>query len=157
MRPSRDRTMLDLALILGERSTCHRRKVGAVAVDKYGRILAAAHNGVARGQPHCSNEGTSDTLCPGAYQSAGTGLDLCKAIHAEQNLLTFLPDPMKVVTVYVTCSPCVHCVKMLMNTSCRRLVFAERYAHDETARKLWVEAGGTWELLGPKADTAVQA
>jgi len=147
--------MLDVAKVLANRSTCHRRKVGAVAVDAYGRILAAAHNGVPKGQRHCGNLGDSDGLCPGAYQLSGQGLDLCQAIHAEQNLLVFLADPMKVEAVYVTCSPCVHCVKMLMNTSCRRIVFEERYSHDGAARELWNQTGGTWECLGPTADTPV--
>ena len=51
-------------------------------------------------------------------------------------------------TVYCTASPCLTCVKLLMNTSCRRIVFAEEYPHAD-ASGLWLQSGNerTWELL----------
>lgn len=172
MRPSRDETMLDLARVIARRSTCARRNVGAVLTDSYGRVLAIAHNGVAMGQPHCvqypytavtfvGGQGIVTTVegkpCAGAYQQSGSGLDLCEAIHAEQNALAFCQDTMKIDTVYVTTAPCVHCVKMLMNTSARRVVFEEGYAHDERSRDLWTAAGRAWEHHGRPPSASVPA
>lgn len=154
MRPSRDETMMELAQVISRRSTCLRRAVGAVGVDTRGRVLGVAHNGVAMGQRHC------DALhpCTGAYLPSGSSLDLCEAIHAEQNLLTFVHDAMSLHTVYVTVSPCVHCVKMLLNTSTQRVVFLEEYSHGKRSRELWTSDGSrTWERLRPTAEPLVPA
>jgi deoxycytidylate deaminase len=47
----------------------------------------------------------------------------------------------------VTASPCVTCCKLLLNTSCERIVFAEVYPHSE-AQRLWETAGRVWTHLG---------
>lgn len=138
MRPTKEETMLRLADTLAERSTCARRKVGCVLTDKYGRVLSMGHNGVSIGQPHCI-----DKPCIGADKKSGEGLDLCQAIHAEQNALMFCNDVMKIESCYVTASPCITCVKMLLNTSCKFVVFREVYPHWE-AQRLWTDAGRTW-------------
>ncbi len=137
-RPTRDETMLEIAKTIAQRSTCCRRKVGCVLTDKHGRIISSGHNGVPMGQPHCTEE-----PCQGAGCASGTGLDLCLAIHAEQNALMFCPDVMKIETCYVTASPCVTCCKMLLNTSCQRIVFCEEYPHQE-AKIMWEKAGRMW-------------
>lgn len=131
MRPSRDETMLQLAETIAKRSTCGRRQVGCVLVDEHGRVLSMGHNGVPRGWQHCT-----ESPCKGVGLASGSGLDQCVAVHAEQNALLFCSDVMKIQTVYVTASPCISCIKMLMNTSAFRIVFREQYPHDE-ARELW--------------------
>lgn len=141
-RPSRDATMMRIAQTIAQRSTCVRRQVGCVMTDKHGRVVSMGHNGVAMGQPHCTNH-----PCPGAKLASGTGLDTCQALHAEQNALLFSPDVMKIHTCYVTASPCTSCVKLLLNTSCTRIVFLERYPHSE-AKKLWTKAKRKWHQLG---------
>ena len=52
-------------------------------------------------------------------------------------------DIHKIVTAYCTDSPCISCVKLLLNTSCQRIVFGRRYPHDE-AEHLWYQAGRQW-------------
>lgn len=106
--------------------------MGAVLVDQQNRVLSIGHNGPAKGMPHCT-----ERPCDGASCPSGTGLDLCQAIHAEQNALMFCSDIMKIDKCFVTTSPCIHCVKMLMNTSCKTIIFAETYPHAEQARLLW--------------------
>lgn len=135
-RPSKHATMLSVAEVLAHRSTCARRRVGCVLVDAYGRILSTGNNGPARGQPHCS-----ENTCPGACFASGQGLDKCEAIHAEQNALMFCNDIMEVHTAYVTASPCISCVKMLLNTSCMEVVFLQEYPHPE-AKELWLRGAG---------------
>lgn len=102
-------------------------------MDENNRVLSLGHNGVAKGMAHCT-----ETPCEGAACPSGTGLDLCRAIHAEQNALMFCSDIMKIRTAYVTVSPCVHCIKMLMNTGCEHIVFVNDYAHSEAAENLWI-------------------
>ena len=145
-RPTRDQTMLKLAQVIGERSTCARRKVGAVLVDSYGRVLSMGHNGVPKDLPHCT-----EFPCEGAGLKSGTGLDLCLAVHAEVNALMFCPDVMKVHALYVTVSPCVNCIKIILNSSCRKIVFRDEYPHAE-ARVLWKRAGFVWKQLAGVAD-----
>lgn len=148
---------LQLAEVTALRVTCLRRSVGCVLLDRAGRVLATGYNGVARGLPHCNDVGhylgelrkidigrqTTITnmafphACKGAGLPSGTGLDLCEAVHAEQNALTQCVRPDDVWTCCVTTSPCVHCVKMLMNTGCREIAFREEYTQRE-ARDLWL-------------------
>ena len=132
-RLDRDQLGLVLAHTWAHRSTCRRKKVGCVLWDFEGRELGTGYNGVAAGQLHCLT-----TACPGAGLPSGTGLDLCEAIHAEANALIRCRDIDLIHTAFVTHSPCIHCVKLLMNTGCERIVFAHPYAHDEPAKKLWL-------------------
>lgn len=132
--------MMTIAFAIAERSTCLRRKVGAVATNRIGRILAVAHNGSPKGYPHCI-----DQPCPGACAASGTGLDLCEAIHAEMNLLSFCPDIMRIATIYVTASPCITCIKSIANSSCTRIVFSEPYPHEQV-EAFWLRGRShTWE------------
>ena len=141
-RPSLDATMVAIAFDIAERSTCVRRKVGAVATDRYGRVLAIAHNGSPKGHPHCI-----DVPCLGAAAAPGTGLDLCEAVHAEMNLLSFCPDIMRISTIYVTASPCITCIKSIANSSCTRIVFVEAYPHPQ-ARDYWLKIPErSWEQI----------
>lgn len=138
MRPSVDQWALALAAVTAQRSTCLRRQVGCVLLDRHHRVIATGYNGVARGQVHCNEaEGARyPNACPGAFSPSGTNLDGCHAIHAEANALLQVHDPFDVQTCYCTASPCISCVKLLLNTGARRLVFLETYPHPE-AQELW--------------------
>lgn len=140
-RPTRDAAMMAVARALATRSTCPRREVGAVLTDALGRILATGHNGVAIGEPHCS-EGHP---CGGEGYAHGAGLVACHACHAELNALVFCPDVTRIDALYATASPCSTCVRYLLNTGCRRIVYAEVY--DEAALARWERAGRAAERL----------
>lgn len=151
MRPSRDQWAMDMAALTAKRATCLRRQVGAVLLNERGHVLATGYNGVAAGLPHCNehdpyHETGYPHACSGAHSPSGTNLDGCQAIHAEQNALLQCRDVYSIHTCYVTASPCVTCTKLLLNTSCQRIVFLEEYPHSE-ARKLWEAAGRQWEQL----------
>lgn len=145
MRPSHDETGLRYAEVAAARATCLRRAVGCALTNARNQLLATGYNGRAAGLPHCNEETPLTELitepyrnkCAGAFAASGTQLDACEAIHAEQNALLQCRDVYEIETCYVTVSPCLTCVKLLMNTSCRRIIFRERYAHDTPARLLW--------------------
>lgn len=157
-RPTRDEWGLQLAQVTASRATCLRRSVGCVLVDKRGHILATGYNGVAAGQAHCNEMGKTFDLdlgslvdfahnaCPGAQAASGTNLDGCQAIHAEQNALLQCRGVWEIETCYTTTAPCMTCVKLLLNTSCQRIVFKEEYPHSE-AQVLWENAGRVWLQL----------
>lgn len=121
-RPSLHETMINVAQTLSDRATCSRRKVGCVLVDERGQILSTGYNGNGRGLPHCIEK-----PCAGATFEAGTGLDQCEAIHAEQNALLQCHDVNKIFSCYTTTMPCSHCTKLLLNTSCLNVYYLEDY------------------------------
>lgn len=140
-RPDRFTVMMLKALVAAERSTCCRRKVGAVLLNSRGHILATGYNGVAAGQVHCI-----DAPCPGAGLPSGTGLDACEALHAEQNALLQCKNVYEITTCIVTTSPCVTCTKLLLNTTCDNIVFLDEYPQP-AAKELWTRAGRQWTML----------
>ncbi len=153
MRPSRDEWAMRLALLTAQRTTCCRRAVGCVLLNARGHVLATGYNGVAAGLPHCNEVddlGFGPIIhphaCSGANAPSGTNLDGCQAIHAEQNAMLQCKDVYSIHTCYVTASPCMTCVKLLLNTSCERIVYVEEYPHS-AAKDLWTGAGRVWEQL----------
>ena len=116
-RISKDEYYLGIAELVSRRSTCFRRSVGCVAINKHGHIVATGYNGTPRGMPHCI-----DSPCPGATQPSGTGLSLCQSAHAEINCLLQCRDVMEITTIYCTTKPCSECVKAIANTGCQEIV-----------------------------------
>jgi dCMP deaminase len=98
--------------------------------------IATGYNGVPSGFEHCV-----DTPCPGARSESGKDLDLCEATHAEANSLIQCKNVFEISTAYCTDSPCRHCVKLLLNTSCVRVVFSRLYPHSDS-EELWTRRGG---------------
>lgn len=167
MRHSRDEWGIQLAQVTAQRATCLRRSVGCVLVNARGHVLATGYNGVASGLPHCneamlvgadyedwgngvmSPKRVVDSYphaCSGAQSPSGTNLEGCQAIHSEQNALLQCQDVYEIHTCYVTTSPCVTCVKLLMNTSCQRIVFSEEYPQPE-AKELWLRRNKTPKFM----------
>lgn len=110
-RIDKDEYAMRIAEVAALRSTCLRRKVGAVAIDRDGYVLATAYNGAPRHLSHCTSE--SCIRIKNKIPS-GQQLEMCKAIHAEQNLILRLGPKLKHATVYCTTCPCVTCTKLLI-------------------------------------------
>ena len=161
-RPTKDEWGMQLAQVTAGRSTCLRRSVGCVLVNKRGHALATGYNGVYAGAKHCNEPQDVNVVayllsmkapavpyphaCPGAQSLTGTNLDGCHAIHAEQNALLQCRDVWEIETCYTTTSPCMTCVKLLLNTSCQRIVFNEEYINLD-ARGIWEKSGREWVKL----------
>lgn len=147
MRISRDQWAIELVRVTAQRATCKRRAVGCVLTNARGHVLSTGYNGVAAGQHHCNEEvrGTFPYACKGAGLPSGTGLDCCQAIHAEQNALLQCRDVYDIDTAYVSASPCMTCAKLLMNTSCKRVVFIEEYPGSDDVKEMWTKSGRVWE------------
>lgn len=150
MRPDLDRYFIDMARLVASRSTCVRRHVGCVLVDARNHVLATGYNGVPAGAIHC-NEPEVLSLptyarlafphaCAGAGAASGTQLDACLAIHAEQNAILQCRDVHTIAKAYVTAFPCPSCAKLLLNTSCREVVYLEPYGEGE-GLDMWVKVG----------------
>lgn len=150
-RPSWDEYFMQITKDVSARGSCLRRKVGCVLVNKHHRIMSTGYNGKASELPNC------DTVirvlgeayphaCSAAFAPSGTNLDGCEAIHAEQNALLYCKKVRKIHTAYTTASPCITCVKLLLGTGCKRIVFAEQYPHT-ASMDLWLAAGREWIYL----------
>lgn len=137
-RPNWDEYFLSIAKLVSKRSTCLRRKVGAVLV-KNKRILATGYNGAPSGITHCKERGC---LREKLKVPSGERHELCYGLHAEQN--AFLQAALHGVSVeagkiYATNQPCIICVKMLINAGIKEIVIADRYP-DKMARDFLKEA-----------------
>lgn len=78
--------------------------------------------------------------CEGAFAAPGDKLESCEATHAEANALLQCHNAYEIDTAYCTASPCIHCIKLLLNTSCKKIVYAEVYPHPEALAR-WERAG----------------
>jgi len=154
MRPGLDEYLMQLAEVAATRTTCVRKAVGCVLADGRGRVLAIGYNGVPSGVPHCNQhdplhpEGLPH-VCEG--HSLAPGQDSCMAVHAEQNALLQCASPDSIATAYVTLSPCKACLKLLMNTGCRRIVFRAEHS-DPWPSETWQRLGRAWEKLEVACD-----
>jgi len=143
-RPDIDEYFLKIASVVAERSTCRRHHVGAVAVkDKH--ILATGYNGAAAGLKDCLELGC---LRDEMNIASGTRHEICRAIHAEQNVIiqaALHGIDLAGATIYATHPPCVLCAKMLVNAKIKRFVTFGSYA-DDSFKDLFREAGIEFEL-----------
>ncbi len=137
-RPSWDEYFLEVAAVVASRSTCLRRRVGAVIVkDK--RILATGYNGAPKGLKHCLEIGC---LREKLGIPSGERHELCRGLHAEQNAILQAVVhhlDIKDSTLYATNQPCIICAKMLINAQIKEIVISSGYP-DDLAREMLKEA-----------------
>jgi dCMP deaminase len=138
-RPSWDEYFIKIAEIVKERSTCLRRRVGAVIV-KDNRILTTGYNGAPPGARHCDEIGCMrETM----GIPSGERHELCRALHAEQNAVIQAAKygiPIEGSTVYTTTYPCVICAKILIASGVERIVYDGGYP-DELSKKFLADSG----------------
>ena len=138
-RPDFDEYCLKIASVVAERSTCRRHHMGAIAVrDKH--ILTTGYSGAPAGAKDCLELGC---LRDEQGIASGTRQEICRAIHAEQNVIIqagLHGVSLEGRTVYCTHTPCVLCAKMLVNARIARFVSFGRY-NDDTFIELFKEAG----------------
>lgn len=134
-RPSWKEYFMDIALLVARRSTCRRRRVGAITVrDK--RILATGYNGAPTGLPHCLDIGC---LREELEIPSGERHELCRGLHAEQNVIiqaAYHGVSIEGATLYCTNLPCSICSKMLINAGIRDIIYQEGYADSMTEEML---------------------
>ena len=83
-RISKIDTYLNCAEVFAYRSTCLKRKYGAVIV-KDDVVISTGYNGAPRGFDNCCDLGTCPRIERNMHQGEGYGI--CRAIHAEENAL----------------------------------------------------------------------
>jgi dCMP deaminase len=134
-RPGWDDYFFRITDLVASRSTCLRRKVGAILVRDR-RILSTGYNGAPQGLAHCLDIGC---LREKLGVPSGQRHELCRAIHAEQNaIIQAARHGVSVVDSDLYCSahPCVICTKMLINSGVKRIYFREGYPDELSAAML---------------------
>ena len=125
-RPDWDEYFMAIAELVSKRSTCLRRKVGAVIVkDK--RILATGYNGAPSGITHCIETGC---LREKLKIPSGERHELCRGLHAEQNAIiqaAYHGVEIKDSVIYCTNLPCIICTKMLINAGIKKIYYKDGY------------------------------
>ncbi|MDO4988343.1 MAG: cytidine/deoxycytidylate deaminase family protein [Synergistes sp.] len=138
-RPDWDTYFLLIAKAAATRSTCMRRKVGAVLVRDR-QILSTGYNGAPRGVEHCSAVGC---LRERLGIKSGERHEICRGSHAELNAIAQAAAAGTSTAhswIYCTHEPCAYCTKALINAGCEKIFYIFEYP-DELARKLRKEAG----------------
>lgn len=126
-RLSWDQYFMEIAKVVAQRSTCLRARVGCVIV-KDRSIVATGYNGSPAGMPHCTEVGC---LIYRSEDPDGNPEENCyRTIHGEINAISQAARrgvSIDRADVYVTHSPCMHCLKTLLNTGVRRICFGKPY------------------------------
>ncbi len=118
---------------VAERSTCGRAKVGAVIVRDR-NILATGYNGSPAGLPHCLDAGC--LIYESRTPDGEIEQNCYRTIHAEMNAITQAAKngaAIRDADIYVTHTPCIHCLKVLINTGIRNIYFEKEYKRHTVA------------------------
>ena len=131
-RVSKDNYYLDIAQTVSERSTCLRRRFGAIIV-KNDSIISTGYNGAPRGRKNCDDLGYCFREKLGIPR--GERYEMCRSVHAEANAIIAAPrEQMLGSTLYMVCtnpedgavmpgtSSCMMCKKLAINAGIERLV-----------------------------------
>lgn len=128
-----DKTFLKMAKDLSEMSHCVSRQVGALIV-KDGRILSSGINGTPQGEINCDDIFTSD-FDPIDHRQWSDDHE----IHGEQNSLLFAARygiSVDGATMYCTLQPCNQCIKNIMQSGIKRIVFSQYYDRVENTTEI---------------------
>lgn len=130
-RTSKNDYYLGIADSVLSRSTCLRRKYGAIIV-KADEILSTGYNGAPRGRKNCCDLG----FCTREHLNIPSGerYELCRSVHAEQNaIISCSRRDMIGSTLYlvgrdaktnelITAAPCSLCRRFILNAGIVRVV-----------------------------------
>jgi dCMP deaminase len=138
-RPDWQTYFMRMADLVSTRSTCKRRKVGAV-ITLENRVLSTGYNGSPSGLRECLEIGC---LREKLNIPSGERSELCRGTHAEQNAILQCAKFGITVdgsAIYVATSPCAHCAKSIIAVGIRQIFFKEFY-NDSLAIELLNESG----------------
>ncbi len=130
---------MQIAEVVSQRSTCLRRRVGAVVVNDK-RIISTGYNGTLSGLEHCDIIGC---LRQKLHVPSGERQEICRGLHAEANALLFAASygvDMHNALLYCTHQPCILCAKMIIQAGIKHVYYKGTYP-DDLGIALFTEAG----------------
>ena len=157
----RDKTnyYLDIAETVLERSTCLRRRYGAIIV-KNDSIISTGYNGAPRSCRNCTDMGFCQREALNVPR--GQRYELCRSVHAEQNaIIAASRDEMLGSTLYLAgrdaktgdvlpdCTSCALCRRFIINAGIVKVVC--RISPDDytvTDVEEWIKNDESLQLMG---------
>lgn len=124
-RPTREQTMMRIAEVLSERSTCNRLQVGCVVTDSEMQQVWIGYNGQGAKLPNRCR-----SLEPGE----------CGCVHAEINAVIKAPGLVAAKRLFTTVAPCNDCASAILNGGIFIVYFKRLYRSTDGLRTL--VAGG---------------
>ena len=134
-RMSKDKYYLNIADAVLDRSTCLRRKYGAIIV-KNDEILSTGYNGAPRGRVNCSELGYCNR--EQLRIPSGQRYELCRSVHAEANaIISAARSEALGATLYMACvepdtgtlipgsTSCSMCRRLIINAGIARVVIRD--------------------------------
>lgn len=129
-RPNKDEYYLDIAASVAKRSTCLRRRYGAVIVNN-DEIIATGYNGSPRGEKNCCD--TGECWREAHHIPHGEQYEKCVSVHAEMNaIISAARKDMVGGTLYLMgfddsnpifhAVPCTICRRLIKNAGIKRVV-----------------------------------
>lgn len=153
IRPSWDEYFMQIAKIVGTRSTCSRGRGGCVIVRDR-QILASGYVGSPIGLPHCDDVGH---LYKKTLHEDGEVTNHCvRTIHMEQNAIcqaAKLGISLNGATLYSKYEPCAVCAKMAINCGIKRVVCEKHYHGAQETAKMFEIAGIELEIMQEEMQT----
>lgn len=149
-RVSKNNYYLDIAQTVSERSTCLRRRFGAIIV-KNDVIVSTGYNGAPRGRKNCCELGTCYRDSLGIPK--GERYELCRSVHAEANaIISASRDQMLGATLYMCCTDpktgdviggvnsCMMCKRQIINAGIDKVVIRNsRMEYTTVYVKDWID------------------
>jgi len=117
-RPSWDEYFINIAEVISTRSHDAETKVGAVIIDINKRILSTGYNGFPSGY----DDSKLPNLRPDKYPFM---------VHAEMNAIIYAKQSLQDCTIYTTHSPCKDCVKAIISSGIKSIIFKHPYINDD--------------------------
>ena len=151
-RPDKTMYFLNIALSVAARSTCLRRRFGAVIV-KDNIIVGTGYNGNARGVVNCHEVGCIKDLMEAPQ---GKAYDYCPAVHAEENAIINSNRADRIdATLYIAgldregsytmAVPCQRCQRKIINSQIAEVVILKDDGDPMRIDvKEYVKADGEW-------------
>ena len=134
-RVSKENYYLDIAQTVSERSTCLRKRYGAIIV-KNDSIISTGYNGAPRGRANCNELGFC--LREKLQILRGERYELCRSVHSEANaIIAASRENMLGSTLYMCCTDprdghviggvtsCMMCKRMIINAGISTVVIRE--------------------------------
>lgn len=132
-RPDWSEYFIEVAQVISKRSTCLRRRYGAVIV-RDNVIVSTGYNGSPRGEVNCID--TGKCVRQELHVPKGERYELCSSVHAEQNaIINYDPSMMQGATIYIagfnadgsvaSGKPCLLCGRMIANARIAKIVYRD--------------------------------
>ena len=131
-RVSKHNYYLDIAQTVAERSTCLRKKYGAIIV-KNDVIVSTGYNGAPRGRRNCTDLG--ECMRDKLNIPRGERYEMCRSVHSEANaIIAASREQMLGSTLYMSCvdaktgelvcdtCSCMMCKRMVINAGISRVI-----------------------------------